>query len=367
MTGNMKRRLSILLVLAVALAVLPAVGRLTASSVQAASKGTWVLTKEQVYVRASSSSDRSNDKTGDGSQEISVKSISSDGYQTSTCAYEGKADDKVKLSYYVAYIGPGDQSAREYYSQCSVPDKSILAGSTVTMKLHLWAGNGTHGFHDNANVYLERPSVGWGGKEFAASGSDNNFKDANGDYFFDNGGKTNSTYEQDITVSAKMPEDNSTLDEWAINYSTSAGMYQWIYKWQAGGSSSTTAPVTTPTPTDGGDDPSGISDADDDIELAQVTGVKLTNKPVKRLYITFGAVDGAEGYEIEYATNIGLSKSKKIKCKATKGYFVNKNGKKASFKKGKTYYARVRAYATDSDGETIYGDWSSMVKAKIKK
>lgn len=95
--------------------------------------------------------------------------------------------------------------------------------------------------------------------------------------------------------------------------------------------------------------------------------MKLTNKRVKRIYISYSPVSGANGYEIRYATKKSMSGSKKMTAKVTKGYFKTAKGKKASFKKGKTYYVQVRAYVKDSDGDKVYGPWSVKKKVKIKK
>ena len=62
-----------------------------------------------------------------------------------------------------------------------------------------------------------------------------------------------------------------------------------------------------------------------------------------------------------------MSGAKKMKASTTKGYFKNAKGKKATFKKGKTYYVQVRAFAKDSSGEKVYGPWSAKKKVKIKK
>ena len=109
------------------------------------------------------------------------------------------------------------------------------------------------------------------------------------------------------------------------------------------------------------------TDDEDDIVVGQVQNVKLTNKKVKRIYISYSAVSGAVGYQIQYSTNSSMSGAKSMNASVTKGYFKNAKGKKATFKKGKTYYVRVRAYAKNSDGDKVYGKWSAKKKVTIKK
>lgn len=94
---------------------------------------------------------------------------------------------------------------------------------------------------------------------------------------------------------------------------------------------------------------------------------KTVNKPVLKnrkkgqVAVSFKAVKGgADGYEIQYATN---SKFKKASA-------VTTTGKKAvlkKMKKGKTCYVRIRACNLDSAGGRIYGKYSGTVKIRIKK
>lgn len=130
----------------------------------------------------------------------------------------------------------------------------------------------------------------------------------------------------------------------------------------------TEAPTTQQPTTQAPEDATTIGDDDDDeIEVAQVKNVKLTNKRVKRIYISYSPVSGATGYEIRYSTKKSMSGSKKMTAKVTKGYFKTAKGKKATFKKGKTYYVQVRAFVKDSDGDKVYGPWSVKKFVKIKK
>lgn len=89
---------------------------------------------------------------------------------------------------------------------------------------------------------------------------------------------------------------------------------------------------------------------------------KLTakNKKKKAVTLSWKKVNGAKGYQIQYALNKKLTKKKKSKI-VTKTKFTVKK-----LIKNKTYYFRVRAYKLD--GKTkVYGKWSKIKKVKIKK
>ncbi len=103
-----------------------------------------------------------------------------------------------------------------------------------------------------------------------------------------------------------------------------------------------------------------VSDSGDDADqVDRVEDVKLKAKS-KKITVTFGKVDGAKGYQIEYALNKKMTKSKKAKT-TKKTSITIKN-----LKKGKTYYVRVRAYKLDGK-KKVYGKWSSVKKIKVKK
>ena len=104
-----------------------------------------------------------------------------------------------------------------------------------------------------------------------------------------------------------------------------------------------------------------------DDDVGQVMNVKLVNKKVKRMYISYDPVEDAEGYEIQYSNSSSMDNYKAFTTKAIKGYFKNSKGTKVSFKKGKTYYVRVRAFITDEDGERIFGEWSDTQNVTIAK
>ena len=58
---------------------------------------------------------------------------------------------------------------------------------------------------------------------------------------------------------------------------------------------------------------------------------------------------------IQYSAKKSLSDAKKLTTTATKGYIKNAKGREITFKKGKNYYIRVRAYEKDSNGNKVYG------------
>lgn len=94
---------------------------------------------------------------------------------------------------------------------------------------------------------------------------------------------------------------------------------------------------------------------------AKVKKITVTNKKGKKIKISIKKVNGAKGYEIQYA------KDKKFK-KALKKANVAGNAKTISkLKKGQTYYVKVRAYKIDSAGKKVYGSYSSVKKVKIRK
>lgn len=98
---------------------------------------------------------------------------------------------------------------------------------------------------------------------------------------------------------------------------------------------------------------------------------RVTVPKISRLYVwsensaeaevTYGGGSGANGYEILYSTD------KKFKRNTL---MVTTSDTSKTFKglsKGKTYYFKVRMYKLDSTGKKIYGKYSSVKKAKIRK
>ena len=90
---------------------------------------------------------------------------------------------------------------------------------------------------------------------------------------------------------------------------------------------------------------------------------KLTNAKGKKLQVTFRAVSGAQGYEVQYSTDSKFKKGAKVTkvsgAKAAKAT-ISKLTKK------KTYYVRVRAYKTEN-GRKLVSGWSAFKKIKITK
>lgn len=78
-----------------------------------------------------------------------------------------------------------------------------------------------------------------------------------------------------------------------------------------------------------------------------------------RLIVQYKDMKHADGYQIYYSTTKDFENVKKVLTK--KGtYFTPK------LKEGITYYVKVRAYRNDSTGQRIYGEFSPIVKTKIK-
>ncbi|MGN0485393.1 MAG: fibronectin type III domain-containing protein [Lachnospiraceae bacterium] len=90
---------------------------------------------------------------------------------------------------------------------------------------------------------------------------------------------------------------------------------------------------------------------------------KCSNASGKKLAVTYKAVTGAKGYQIQYSTD------KKFK---TGVKTVTKNSKTTSvsvskLQKNKKYYVRVRAYKVTEDKQKLYSSWSSVKNVTIKK
>ena len=88
----------------------------------------------------------------------------------------------------------------------------------------------------------------------------------------------------------------------------------------------------------------------------------VTNKKGKKIKIVLKKkISGAKGYEVAYSTN------KKFKKSVKKVRFTGTSKTISKLSKNKTYYVKVRAYKLDSNGERVYGSYSSVKKVKIKK
>lgn len=86
----------------------------------------------------------------------------------------------------------------------------------------------------------------------------------------------------------------------------------------------------------------------------------FTNVATRKLKISYAATKGANGYQIQYATNSKFSGATG-KTTTAKSYTIS------SLTKGKVYYVRVRAYIVDSTGNKVYGSWSNSKNIKISK
>lgn len=97
--------------------------------------------------------------------------------------------------------------------------------------------------------------------------------------------------------------------------------------------------------------------------VKKVSLSKVTNVRGKKAQVSYKAVSGAKGYEVQYSTDKKFKKSvktKKLNAKTTKVTLTK-------LTKGKRYYVRVRAYRYDTDGNKVTGVWSTAKNVKITK
>ncbi|WP_408069664.1 hypothetical protein [Butyrivibrio sp. JL13D10] len=103
------------------------------------------------------------------------------------------------------------------------------------------------------------------------------------------------------------------------------------------------------------------------IEKTKVTKVKSPKK--KKAEVTFKAVDGVNGYQIEYSTDKNFKKNVKSKTfKIEKTQDAGNNKRKitiSKLKRHKRYYFRIRTYV-ENNNSRFYSDWSKAKSAKIK-
>ena len=348
MKGFVKKLLSCTLAAAMICTLAPNGGGSTGSKVEAASSGKWVLTATDKGIPGDYSSGN-------------IKYTYKDGGKTSDNYYQLVT---IGGDYDTTYQDKKIQAVAEYYQECQIPKDSYTPGETISLQLRLYTKNsGPIHFNGKCQVIIDGHEEGYNGTGTPTYSYMTNSK---GNYWLEaDNGNTYAVGDDSVsdTFTAEMPKNPSDGDKLDIAFlgrgDRTAGSplyYKWIYTYSASGSSDD----------DDADSIGEDTDDEDDIVVGQVKNVKLTNKKVKRIYISYSAVSGAKGYEIQYATNKKLSGAKKLTSTTTKGY-LKKKGKKATFKKGKTYYARVRAYAKDSKGNKIYGKWSAKKKVKIKK
>lgn len=87
---------------------------------------------------------------------------------------------------------------------------------------------------------------------------------------------------------------------------------------------------------------------------------KITSKK-KKFTVKWAKAKGADGYEIQYATDKKIKKNKKT-IKVSKGSATSATAQKLKSKK--TYYVRIRAYQT-INGKKLYSGYSKAVKVKV--
>lgn len=129
------------------------------------------------------------------------------------------------------------------------------------------------------------------------------------------------------------------------------------------GSSSKPAPsVPSRQPAQGitaGDTIAGNSSSVQPVTVSKVKGkpkLKIKNRKIK---LTFKKVNGANGYEVRYATNKKFKKSKKVIVSSPKATLKK-------LKKGKKYFIKVRAFKQDSSSQKVYGAYSKISKIIMK-
>ena len=107
--------------------------------------------------------------------------------------------------------------------------------------------------------------------------------------------------------------------------------------------------------------------AENAMKQAKITKLTVKSKAKKKITVTWKKVSKANGYQVQVSTNKKFKKSKIILTKTT-------SKKKITIKKlksKKTYFVRVRAYATykDSNGkpQKVYSSWIKKTrKVKVK-
>lgn len=130
------------------------------------------------------------------------------------------------------------------------------------------------------------------------------------------------------------------------NFSWSASVYYLLYQDALTGSENTTQTGITRTKEDGQFQKS----------VPSLASVKSTKK--KQAKVTVNPLEGADGYQVQYADNAKFKKASKVSFTAN-----SKTVKKLTSKK--TYYFKVRAYQT-VDGKKIYTKYSNKKSVKIK-
>lgn len=173
-----------------------------------------------------------------------------------------------------------------------------------------------------------------------------------------------AAYEDAATGEAKMQQLLTALQEAA------SGLKKAVTESPAPGNMNSPAPGT-PAPSPGVQAPTpGVKkpvqepgQAETKIKGKKVALAKVKALKKKMVQLTWKKLPGAEGYEINLATNKKFTKGKK-KVTVKKASATKLKVKK--LKPGKKYYVRIRAYQTVS-GKKQYSKWSAVKKVKVKK
>lgn len=88
----------------------------------------------------------------------------------------------------------------------------------------------------------------------------------------------------------------------------------------------------------------------------------VKNNKKKGITIKWKYKSAARGYQIYVAKNKNFVGAKIIKVLGYEDSTIVKG-----LKKGKTYYVKIRSFRNNTNGDVVYGKWSSVKKVKIKK
>ena len=96
---------------------------------------------------------------------------------------------------------------------------------------------------------------------------------------------------------------------------------------------------------------------------SKVVVPKVTNVKLKRgreaLKVSYKRIARMSGYQIKYAIKKDMKVTKKVETRGSSKTLTR-------LKSSKVYYVKVRAYAYDSMGKKVYGQWSKMKCCKTK-
>ena len=124
----------------------------------------------------------------------------------------------------------------------------------------------------------------------------------------------------------------------------------------------TPAPVQQPDQTPAADQsaqPSGTGTTETiSVRKAKITSAKAQKG--KKITLKVKKVSNADGYKIMYSRNAKFKKQVKTKYIKTTKVTLKK------LKKG-TWYIKVQAYKTNTDGVKVYGKASAVKKVKVKR